>query len=673
VNRREDTWISGLRLEDWDIQPPPKLAALSQIKGCLRKGEALPGNVCEVWSLQDVEQIEMLWQTFNDPGPLTLILLGQAQKHPGVLFTRLNVTRGGLGAKIENVALFQVGSTKAPWTQKQTKFEEKDVPKVERTTIRVCAPKNFREPYLPENVIGDSPTVIIQTLSQMGSGSVSDLFGGRWNHEQRGSLEQIVGFLRIKPSLAASLINTSGKYGIFVSQVGGPKVLSSQPFWIQRNVGESDDSYLGRVLNLQQTRNQPTIFRFGNGSSLGFPRKSDDVSNSTKRLMCMHGIPGAWHLEEVQMILSSQKWETVENLNRKGRAWFFTGSPPPDASKQTYWRYNMGKNKNGHEWYIEVQVASRPQKAPNQRPLKDPNSGSIKRVFGDFLSPTGNVSTETPKPKSKGRGKGFSQAAQTPVSSAQQAGQPDEMETGEAATSPNSRASRSPRRKEKSDQLVPPTVPDPPSPDATQHTQKKAKSNSPKSFYPPIDPEDAKSKNWAWIDLGGNGDCFYRCFSYFIVKDPEALTPERAAKEASFMRVKMVEYLRKRQRKYMELFPSEGDFANWVNDSLKATCWADGKSIQAISEKFGRAIVIWSFKDGTWTRLTVAPKFSKGMACAAVDSVPITLVLKDKHYQVLKPPWDGRCPTNWLRETPNVVVDLSGAGKRIVNPKSLAQ
>ena len=107
------------------------------------------------------------------------------------------------------------------------------------------------------------------------------------------------------------------------------------------------------------------------------------------------------------MILSSQKWETVENLNRKGRAWFFTGSPPPDASKQTYWRYNMGKNKNGHEWYIEVQVASRPQKAPNQRPLKDPNSGSIKRVFGDFLSPTGNVSTETPKPKSKGREKGF--------------------------------------------------------------------------------------------------------------------------------------------------------------------------------------------------------------------------------------------------------------------------
>ena len=470
------------------------------------------------------------------------------------LFTRLNVTRGGLGAKIENVALFQVGSTKAPWTQKQTKFEEKDVPKVERTTIRVCAPKKFREPYLPENVIGDSPTVIIQTLSQMGSGSVSDLFGGRWNHEQRGSLEQIVGFLRVKPSLAASLINTSGKYGIFVSQVGGPKVLSSQPFWIQRNVGESDDSYLGRVLNLQQTRNQPTIFRFGNGSSLGFPRKSDDVSNSTKRLMCMHGIPGAWHLEEVQMILSSQKWETVENLNRKGRAWFFTGSPPPDASKQTYWRHNMGKTRMVTNGTLKFRLLPDRKRPLINDPLKILIPVPLSGFLGIFCLRLGiprNVSTETPKLKSKGRGKGFSQAAQTPVSSAQQAGQPDEMETGEAATSPNSRASRSPRRKEKSDQLVPPTVPDPPSPDATQHTQKKAKINSPKSFYPPIDPEDAKSKNWEWIDLGGNGDCFYRCFSYFIVKDPEALTPERAAKEASFMRVKMVEYLRKHQRKYM--------------------------------------------------------------------------------------------------------------------------
>ena len=183
------------------------------------------------------------------------------------------MTRGSLGAKIENVALFQVGSTKAPWTQKQTKFEEKDVPKVECSTIRVCAPKKFREPYLPENVIGDSPTVIIQTLSQMGSGSVSDLFGGRWNHEQRGSLEQIVGFLRIKPSLAASLINTSGKYGIFVSQVGGPKVLSSQPFWIQRNVGESDDSYLGRVFKSPTNQKSTYHFQIWQWEFFGIPPK----------------------------------------------------------------------------------------------------------------------------------------------------------------------------------------------------------------------------------------------------------------------------------------------------------------------------------------------------------------------------------------------------------------
>jgi hypothetical protein len=103
--------------------------------------------------------------------------------------------------------------------------------------------------------------------------------------------------------------------------------------------------------------------------------------------------------------------------------------------------------------------------------------------------------------------------------------------------------SRFPRHKEKnSEQYVAPTLADPPPPDANQQAQKRTKLNSPKSFYSPIDPDDALKI--------GNG----RIWREMGIKHPEKLTPELAAKEASFARVKLVEYLRKHKKKYGELF-----------------------------------------------------------------------------------------------------------------------
>ena len=72
--------------------------------------------------------------------------------------------------------------------------------------------------------------------------------------------------------------------------------------------------------------------------------------------------------------------------------------------------------------------------------------------------------------------------------------------------------------------------------------QKRTKLNSPKGFYPPIDPDDALKI--------GNG----RIWREMGVKHPEKLTPELAAKETSCARVKLVEYLRKHKKKYGELF-----------------------------------------------------------------------------------------------------------------------
>ena len=53
------------------------------------------------------------------------------------------------------------------------------------------------------------------------------------------------------------------------------------------------------------------------------------------------------------------------------------------------------------------------------------------------------------------------------------------------------------------------------------------------------------------------------------------------------------------------------------------------------------------------------------MACVAVASIPIILVFREKHYQNLKPPLDGRCPTNWWRETPLLLLISAELAKAV--------
>lgn len=324
----EDVWVSALRIQDWDCDPPKKLVLLSLLKGCLRKGEDLPGNVCEIWRQRDVEEVQMLWQSFDNPAPLTLLLLGEAQKAEGITFTRLTVSRGQWGPKIEHVALLSVGSNKSPWTPKSTVVPTDQIAKIERVSVRVSAPKDFRQAFLPDHIHEDGIPAIVQSLAHLSSGSVTDFFGGKWNKENKGQAEQVVGFLKIKPSLAKNLVDGSGRRGLFISNVGGPRVQGSPPFWIARESGEGDDSYFQKALQLSQSRKQPLIFRLGKGQTLGFLRKPDDPFSNSKKLMCIHGIPASWHLDEVDMVLSSLKWAPVENLNRKGRVWFFMGTPP---------------------------------------------------------------------------------------------------------------------------------------------------------------------------------------------------------------------------------------------------------------------------------------------------------------------------------------------------------
>ena len=82
---------------------------------------------------------------------------------------------------------------------------------------------------------------------------------------------------------------------------------------------------------------------------------------------------------------------------------------------------------------------------------------------------------------------------------------------------------------------------------------------------------------------------------------------------------------------------------------------AEGKLIQACSEKIGIPIIIWSWshEEAAWQRATIA---------GTRHRKPVTLLLRDRHYCVLKPPEGVDLPSSWLRECRISDVDLTGAG-----------
>ena len=73
--------------------------------------------------------------------------------------------------------------------------------------------------------------------------------------------------------------------------------------------------------------------------------------------------------------------------------------------------------------------------------------------------------------------------------------------------------------------------------------------------------------------------------------------------------------------------------------------------------------MVWRKKENVWERYVIAGRFSKGYACANKRKPPAVLILADRHYVALVPPKGQSVPTSWLKETVDVVIDLSGAGR----------
>ena len=656
---RDNKWISEVRIADWDQVAPPKLVSFPKIKAALKQNQPVAGNLVEIWYTKTLTELQDLWTCFNQKQGLTALLFGPAKDSEGVLHTRFSLGRGSFGHKIEAAGLLQIGPTKGPWLQKAHTIQLSKMPQVQRQTVRVAAPLSFRQQFLGISS-QDSPTAVLRALAEIAAAPVSEFTGGRWQTQDVNKVgPQLVVFLRLKQEIAKKLADASGNKGLFVSLINPKQPCNFTPFWIPRLSKEDNETYLRRVLQMKLERQQPVLYRHGNGTNLGFPKRDTDTTVHKPKVHIVHGVPRSWGSEELEKILIEQGWTMCSNFSKKRNAWNFLGRSPENQVSRATWNYDVVNEDNIQQWSIAVHVAVRARPTPQETVfLQGP-----KRVrnLGLFMKPADLADDPERLPDANGT------EDQTKPKV------PDDHDS-ESRTTGRAR-SRSPRA------AVAATALDPASQASQAQSESPVKIEQGKEkkikFVEPLDPTEALKIGWSEWDQGGIGDCFFRAASVFT-QDKCKKQPSQAdsTNDGAWLRSQAISHIRKHSTRYKQLFGSQKEFEAWVSAAARQEHWAEGKLIQATCEKVGRPAIIWGKKVengyATFTRLVVATRFSNGLACCARDQQPMVFQLFQKHYTALVCPENGQIPANWSRETPNTVIDLEGGTRNVAASSAFA-
>ncbi|CAE7291950.1 JNK [Symbiodinium sp. CCMP2592] len=308
---------TALRARDWSAHELPVLVTAGKLQECLKQGLPVPGSVCEFWSLDALEHVQELWNSFG---------------------CDVSVTRGRWGSQLENVAILPLGNRKSPTIQAAIKVDVAKVPTGEtKVAVKVTAPTCYRSAFRKDPGAADTPAEVLTALSSAGQVRVSDLLGGNWavRDKDQGDKEALTGFLRLKPDVCSKLLKVSGQFGVFVTRLRKPQEVGPKPFWIRRLDKEEREKYYRRVVAMHKERGQAILFRAGGGSDLGFEAKDSDDEPARAKQLVMQGFPREWGEEEAHKFLSDLKWSDVSFSARRGKRWYLKASGNGTTTKQT--------------------------------------------------------------------------------------------------------------------------------------------------------------------------------------------------------------------------------------------------------------------------------------------------------------------------------------------------
>ena len=163
-----------------------------------------------------------------------------------------------------------------------TKVDATQVPAVDKVTLRICAPRCFREFFL--DGVEDNPQLVISALASNAQLQFAQLTGGPWEAQKLGQAHELVGHLKLRKETGDKLEAQTGHQGIFCTVLQRNE--KRKPvYWVRRQEHETAENYARRCSQLAETRKQHLLFRRGGGNNLGFTKNEDDTIVESKESM----------------------------------------------------------------------------------------------------------------------------------------------------------------------------------------------------------------------------------------------------------------------------------------------------------------------------------------------------------------------------------------------------
>ena len=200
--------VVAVAQEEWTVAV--RMGSVQQVTDCIKKGLPCDVNLVFADSFEDFSLLKSAWSAFEVKGGMTVVAVGEARTKAEQLFhTRVRLTRNKRSPAVEPAGLLAL-SDGGPWVQGPKVISQTRISKVQRTTVRITVPSQYRQFFISDP---DQDTVrdVLSDLVAAQSGVRSHLLtGGRWEWQNYKKDSLLVGFLRLPEASADALILTSG-------------------------------------------------------------------------------------------------------------------------------------------------------------------------------------------------------------------------------------------------------------------------------------------------------------------------------------------------------------------------------------------------------------------------------------------------------------------------------
>ena len=206
----------------------------------------------------------------------------------------------------------------------------KEPTEINLVTMRITFPKQFVPPAFWELAQKKPVEAFTQSLPE---GTYLRSFG--WHVIPKEGV--VMGLVKTSKENSQAILAKSGAKHLFAAVID--KDAKREPVkWLQKGEGMSTAQYLADARRQAQTAKTSLALRKGEKFCLGLIGvDSGEAQNCLVKRWVARGVPSSWIPSQVQEVLTAQNWRVLSDITppqRKGGLWVFKGALPAGDSAQ---------------------------------------------------------------------------------------------------------------------------------------------------------------------------------------------------------------------------------------------------------------------------------------------------------------------------------------------------